>query len=354
MNDKLLNDHRIELDLPGATANIRRQGSPKRVYGFEHGFEPGIKAAICARFGLDEGLDKAGPTYRLEREIRLYQFLGIEFMRVIPGGIVWPGLPAAMNKTPPAVGPIGSWHDFETYPWPSIRDVNWADVEWYERHLPDNLALWSMTYLFQMVSNLFGFEPLCLLLHEERELVKAVTERVGQFYLGFAKTLCQFGRVGAINIGDDMGHKSGTLIAPADLREIFMPWQRRIIAAAQTRGKLGLFHCCGRVETIMDDLINTVRIDAKHSTQDATEPIQQTWRHWGGRVTLLGGVDIDLVTRARSGEIERYTRAILETCATAGGFALGLGNWVADSIPLDNYLAVLAAARTFRSTRNNK
>lgn len=344
---KFLKDHPVELDLPGAIANIRRQGVPKRVYGFEHGIEPGVKAALCARFGLDEELDPAGAEYGLRREIRIHQFLGLEFLRAFPGGIAWPGLSSAMTEAPPAVGPIQSWRDFENYSWPSLRDVNWKDVEWYERNLPDNMALWSMTYLFQMVSNLCGFQPLCLMLYEDRALVKAVTERVGQFYTGFTEALCRFSRVGAVNVGDDMGHKSGMLIAPADLREIFIPWQRRIIAAAQARGKLGLFHCCGQVEAIMDDLIDTVRIDAKHSTQDVCEPMVRTWQRWGGRVALLGGVDIDFVTRSHPAQIERYTRDILATCGGHSGFALGLGNWVADSIPLDNYLAVTAAARSF-------
>jgi uroporphyrinogen decarboxylase len=347
VDDRLLRTNPVTLDLPAALANLRRQGCPRRVFSFEHGLEPGIKTGLCERFDLEAGLDPSAADYRLRREIRVYQFLGLEFMRVFPRGIVWPGLPTAMTDIPPAVGPIRSWQDFEAYPWPTLAQVDLADLEWCERHLPDNMAAWSMTYLFQQVSNLLGFEPLCLLLYEDRELVKAVTARVGKFYVGLTETLCQFTRFGAINVGDDMGHKTGTLVRPDDLREIFIPWHRRIIAAAQARGRLGFFHVCGQVEAIMDDLINTVRIDAKHSTQDVTEPIQRTKQRWGDRVALLGGVDIDFATRAQPTDVERYTRNILEACTPGGGFALGLGNWVADSIPLDTYLAVHVAARKF-------
>ena len=80
-----------------------------------------------------------------------------------------------------------------------------------------------------------------------------------------------------------------------------------------------------------------------------TEPIQRTQQRWGDRVALLGGVDIDFATRAQAHEVEAYTRNILEACMPGGGVALGLGNWVADSIPLDNYLAVHVAARKFSS-----
>jgi uroporphyrinogen decarboxylase len=97
----------------------------------------------------------------------------------------------------------------------------------------------------------------------------------------------------------------------------------------------------------MPDLIDTVGIDAKHSTQDVTEPITVTKQRWGARVALLGGVDVDFLTRSTPRHVAAYTRNILEHCTPGGGFALGVGNWVADSMPLPNYLAMHVAARSF-------
>ena len=346
MND-ILKSKPVALDLEAAIANIKRQREPGRVFFFEHGLEPGIKDALCDRFGLCEGLDKSDRHFTLRREIRINEFLGHEFMRVFPGGIVWRGLPAGMTAVPPAVGPIQSWSDFESYPWPTVRQVDFSDVEWFEHNLPDNIAMWAMTYLFQQVSNLIGFAPMCIMLYENRELVEAVIEKVGEFFVAYAEALCGFSRVGAINVGDDMGHKTGTLISPADLRELFVPWHKRIVAAAHAGGKLGLFHVCGQVEAIMDDLIDTVGIDARHSTQDVIEPIAVAKHRWGRRVALLGGVDVDFITRARPEDVGPYIRKILDACVPGGGFALGVGNWVADSIPVENYLAMLEEARRF-------
>lgn len=335
----------VALDLPSAIANIKRQGRPNRVFFFEHGEEPGIKQNLCDRFGLCEGLDESDSRFTLRREIRIKQFLAQEFMRVFPGGITWQGLPTSTTAAPPPAGPIQSWKDFETYPWPKVEHVDFSDVEWFEHNLPDNMALWTMTYLFQQVSNLIGFEPLCVMLYENWELIKAVTEKVGQFYLKYTEAFCQFSRVGAINIGDDLGHKTGTLISPNHIKELFIPWQKRIIDMAHACGKLGFFHTCGQVEAIMDDLIDTVGIDARHSTQDVIEPIILAKQRWGGRVALLGGVDVDFITRGTPEQVRAYTRRILDACAPSGGFALGVGNWVADSIPIENFLAMLEEGR---------
>ncbi|OHB77204.1 MAG: hypothetical protein A2W31_07680 [Planctomycetes bacterium RBG_16_64_10] len=343
----ILRQHPVSLDLEAAIANIRRQGTPARVFYFEHGEEPGIKQALCERFDLCVGLDKNDLHFILRREVRLKQFLGHEFMRIFPGGIDWQGLPKNTTAPPPAVGPIQTQEDFENYPWPRVQEVDLAAAEWFEQNLPDGIAMTAMTYLFQQVSNLIGFEPLCLKLYEDRDLVRAVTERVGAFYLRVAETLCDFTRFGAINIGDDMGHKTSTLIRPNDLRELFMPWQRAIIGAAHARGKLGFFHVCGQVEAIMEDLIETVCIDARHSTQDVIEPITVSKQRWGNRVALLGGVDVDFITRSRPDQVREYAHEILEGCVPGGGFAFGVGNWVADTIPFENYLAMLEAARIF-------
>jgi len=246
------------------------------------------------------------------------------------------------------VGPIRSWADFEAYPWPRVEDVDFSDIEWYERNLPDEMAMTCMTYLFQKVSDLIGFAPMCTMLYDQPDLVKAVTEKVGAFYEQYARGLCRFSRFAAINVGDDMGHKHSTLIAPEDIREIFIPWHRRIIGAAHEQGKLGFFHTCGRVDAIMDDLIETVRADAHHSTQDVVMPITEMKHRYGERIALLGGIDVDVLTRARVEEVRPYVRHILEQCMPGGGFALGVGNWVAASMPLENYLAVLEEARSFR------
>ena len=228
MNDlQEIKNNSVKLDLSSAIANIKRQGQPNRVFFFEHGEEPGIKQGLCERFGLGEGLDQHDRHFMLRREIRIKQFLGQEFMRVFPGGITWRGLPTSTTAAPPPVGPIQSWKDFETYPWPKVEHVDFSDIEWFEKNLPDNMAMWTMTYLFQQVSNLIGFEPLCVMLYENRELIKAVMEKVGEFYLKYTESFCQFSRVGAINIGDDLGHKTGTLISPDDLKELFIPWQKK-------------------------------------------------------------------------------------------------------------------------------
>lgn len=106
-----------------------------------------------------------------------------------------------------------------------------------------------------------------------------------------------------------------------------------------------LLHSCGNLREIMDDLIDEVGIDAKHSFEDGIQPVTEAKRLYGDRVALLGGIDVDYLCRSSEEEVRAYTRRVIEVCAPGGGWALGTGNSVANYIPVKNYLAMLDEGR---------
>lgn len=347
MSDIVL-DKKVKLDLAGAIDNIRRVGTPGRVFQYEHGIEPPVKQALCDRFNLCEGLKPGSPHYDIQRDIRICQFIGLEFLRVFQfrPGLKWKGLPD--GQLPPSAGPIQTWADFESYPWPTVAQIDFTSLDWLDKNMPDNMGGWAMIYLFQRVSDLVGFEPMCMMIYEQPDLLKAIAGKVGEFGVAYARRLCQYSRIVAVNVGDDLGHKTGTLLAPQHISSIFIPCQKAVADAAHGAGKMCFIHSCGAIGEIMDDFIDVAKFDAHHSTQDVIMPITEMKRLYGRRIALLGGIDVDFLTRATSSDVRPYIRNIIEKCLPGGGFALGLGNWVADSMPLENYLTVLDEARRFR------
>ena len=91
----------------------------------------------------------------------------------------------------------------------------------------------------------------------------------------------------------------------------------------------------------MPDLIEDVRIDAKHSFEDVIVPVEEFKQRWGARVAVLGGVDVDLLSRGTEEDVRRRTRQILEACAPGGGYACGSGNSITNYMPTGNYLAMI-------------
>jgi uroporphyrinogen decarboxylase len=146
--------------------------------------------------------------------------------------------------------------------------------------------------------------------------------------------------IGGIFMGDDLGYASGTIISPQILRERFLPHTRRIVELVHGAGKLFVFHSCGDMYAVMDDLCD-MGIDAKHSFEDKILPVEEVYEQWSDRVALIGGVDMHLLASGDEKQVRARTRQILESCAAGGGYVLGTGNSVANYVPLKNYLAML-------------
>jgi uroporphyrinogen decarboxylase len=90
-----------------------------------------------------------------------------------------------------------------------------------------------------------------------------------------------------------------------------------------------------------------VRIDAKHSFEDTILNVQEAKRLYGGRVSLLGGIDMDFLCRADPKAVRQRVRETLEVCQPGGGYCLGTGNSVANYVPLENFLVMLDEGRKF-------
>jgi uroporphyrinogen decarboxylase len=138
-------------------------------------------------------------------------------------------------------------------------------------------------------------------------------------------------------------------MSPDFLRRKILPWHKRCAEIARSKGKPYLLHSCGKLDEIMDDLIDDVGMDGKHSFEDAILPVAEAKRRYGDRISLLGGIDLDFLCRSPEGEIRRRVRDTLEVCMKGGGYCLGTGNTAANYLPLDSYLAMIDEGRRCRA-----
>jgi uroporphyrinogen decarboxylase len=207
--------------------------------------------------------------------------------------------------------------------------------------------------LFEMVYEfLLGYEGLFFNLHDNPQLVESVFNRWGQIVYDYYKSCVELDVIGAILHADDMGFNTSTLISPSDLRRLLFPWLAKYAALAHEHGKPFWLHSCGNLyrssPSVMDDLIDMVKIDGFHSFQDVILPVGDAKARFGDRVPLMGGVDMHKLATLPEDELRNYLRAILDRCMPGGRFAFGSGNTIANYIPLKNYAILLEEARRWR------
>lgn len=248
------------------------------------------------------------------------------------------------------MGIITTWQEFESYPWERIKLLN---LEGYYKflfnHLPDGMKVTVSGSLFeQIMEKLLGYEGMFYGLYRNPQLVKAVIDRWGEILLTYYQKIVPLEGVGALFHADDLGYKSDTLISPDMLRDLVFPWFQKYAALAHENGKMFWYHCCGNVRKVLDDLIDDVKIDAFHSFQDTIIPVIDFEKLYGSRIAVLGGVDMDKISRLAEPDLRSYVCNILAHCVPGGGYALGTGNSVADYIPVKNFLAMLEEGFNWR------
>ncbi len=294
----------------------------------------------------------------IQQRLQLWRALGYDYYRVRAEIPFQMETLAARNTAAAAAGDrqwvnehegvIKSIADFEAYPWPAPAAIDFAAAEAAAGALPDGMGLIGFSGgVLEWSSNLLGLESMMLLLYDDPDLVRAVVDRVGQIIYDAFHVFCQMERCFAIWLGDDMGFKTATLLQPQHLRQYILPWHKRYAGLAHQTGRLFLLHSCGHVESVMPDLIEEVRIDAKHSFEDVIVPVEEFKRRWGAQVAVLGGVDVDLLSRGTEDEVRRRTQQILTACAPGGGYACGSGNSITNYMPAANYIAMLETIHRF-------
>jgi uroporphyrinogen decarboxylase len=257
---------------------------------------------------------------------------------------VWPNFHMELGSLVDASGgyPISDWKSFYAYVWPEPSSICLTDMESVRQILPGGMQMIAQNHgMFETVQMLTGYENLCYLLKDDPELVEAVFSRVLELYIEMYKRMSAAERVGAVVISDDFGFKTQTLISPADLVKYVLPGYKILAQIIHDAGKPCILHSCGRLTPIMDYLIDEVKIDAKHSFEDAILPVTEAVDLYGDRIAILGGVDVNRLCNDSDDELEAYINGLLEATRGRGGYALGSGNSITDYVPTRSYLKML-------------
>jgi uroporphyrinogen decarboxylase len=359
----------IEPDFAAFRENLLRRGTPKRVHYLELYQDREIKDAVMKYFDLEQHLDPNDPFYAYQREVLIQTFLGydvvsgaLEPLLIFPESAHPVAYPVSTDTNEIAGqsrgqrtwanehdGPIQSWEDFENYPWPDPARMDFSGLDWAEKNLPENVKVYLPPFaLYEFLSSFMGYENLCYKIYDEPDLIDAMAQKFGEIRLKHVQIVCDYNCVGMLFGGDDMGFKTGLLVQKKFLLQKTFPWYKKMVAHAHSKGKPCVLHSCGKIDSLMEELIEDVGFDGRQSYEDVITPATEAKRRWGDRIAVVGGLDMDFIVRATPEEVRQRTREVLEICMPGGGFCLGVGNTVANYIPLENYLTMLDEGRRWK------
>ena len=149
-----------------------------------------------------------------------------------------------------------------------------------------------------------------------------------------------------IGVGGDF---SGTrlLISPECYRQFIVPEVRRVSRRVHEAGAWAINASDGDLWPVIDDFLLGCEVDGYlEIDMFAGMDLGRLKQSYGDRITLYGNLDCgNILSFTSPDEVARHTRRALEAGMGGGGHILCASNAISASVPLENYLAVIAAYR---------
>lgn len=376
---KSIHDRKQEPDVDRLRTALSRLGTPDRVPFMELFADGEVMATVLRKplnFFVRRLLSEKEWEERMFALIEFYEILGYDYVRadtrdfkatlrmyktteeLAPGEV---GSRAYRYKTKDAApelnrgerawanegtGVIGDWDDFKAYRWEdpeTIAEEGNAGLEWVCDHVPSCMGIVTGAgTILEPVMWLMGIQNFYVSLYRQPDLVSALFKKVAEVYIARFELAAKTTRkIIAFWGSDDWGYKNGPMISPAMMRTWVFPVHRKMAETAHSRGSLYVLHSCGNLDAVMEDIISDVKIDAKHSFEDTYLSVIEAKKRYGHRIGLVGGIDMDVLSRRTTKEVKEYVSRVLRVCKPGGGYCLGSGNSVANYVPLENYLTML-------------
>lgn len=325
---------------------------------YEHGFDSGVVEKIIGEPVIPLlGGSYADKVEGYRRICRCGIILGYDCIpfehcvtNLIQGG-------AALMGRAPSI--IATLDDVDSYPWEQKR------TEYVERFDEDLCALREAlpegmkaiggigNGVFEIIQDFVPFQQLAFLQADEPETYEALFMNIGDLLSELWTWLLEnhADSFAVCRFGDDLGFRSSTLIQPDAIRQNVIPQYQRVVDLVHSYDKPFLLHSCGKIYEVMDDLIDTVGIDAKHSNEDAIDTFDVWVERYGDRIGNFGGIEMNIMTLNTPDEVKVYVHKLLTKIEGHGGIAIGTGNQISDYTNPANWVAMTEAVREWRGEK---
>lgn len=323
---------------------LRRQGRPSYLPFYEHVASPGF---IARRTGT--AFDHMTPDFAAYWRTYVDFWMGMGYDCVpmeipLKCRLASSSRHGALSDGSEAHVVFRSMEDFEKYAWPDESNpIEFSHFEVVAGMLPEGVKIVGGVCAgpYEWASQMMGTVGMAYAIADCPELVDAVFQKLGRLHTSAHRQLASMAAIGALRQGDDLGFKTSTFLSPDQLRRYVFPIYQQLAEAAHQQNKPFILHSCGNLSAVYEDLIETCKIDAKHSFEDVITPVDEFKKRYGNRITPLGGLDVDRICRSSQDELRVYARDMIERCFADGHWALGTGNSLTDYMPVENYITIL-------------
>ena len=320
---------------------VLEKGVPTRPVLFEFYLNERLYRRACGKF-----YNVSSPYAVMQTMVRSFAYYGYDYATV-RGSEFWFENGEVQDKASISLNSghcITDRKSLDKYEWMNPARCDYSLLDRIADDLPVGMKTIVMGPggVLENCIALVGFDNLCMMIYDDRELVGDIFEQIGSRLVEYYRLSAAHESVGALISNDDWGFNSQTMLSPNDLREFVFPWHKKIVETIHAAGKPAILHSCGNYSMIFEDLLS-LGYDARHSYEDKIVRVEEAYEQFCGKMAVLGGIDVNYLIQATEEEIICRCKKLLEQTSARGGYALGSGNSIPAYVPDEKYFSILRA-----------
>ncbi|MBQ4353357.1 MAG: helix-turn-helix domain-containing protein [Clostridia bacterium] len=225
--------------------------------------------------------------------------------------------------------------DFPDADYPALWQADYGEKTKYR-------VLYWCYWLFERHWWLRGMENALTDYYEYPEETHKLYSALTDFYIKLILNTKKYHDIDGVFITDDIGTQKAPFFSLAIFREFFKPYYAKLIKACHEAGIHVWLHTCGNVTDFVEDFIE-IGFDVLHPIQKYSMDEVEIAKKFGGRITILAGLDVQqIIPNGTTEEVRAEVRHIIDTYSRPdGGLILTLGNAATSDCPIENLHAFL-------------
>ena len=238
---------------------------------------------------------------------------------------------------------------------PSLKDFKFPStdnlpvygyIEKNNCNFPDHFHFLSIGFtLFERAWSLIGMENLMMWMLLEPEFVHDLLDHITEYNINLIKESSKVGGIDGVRFGDDWAGQNGLLIGEELWWTFIKPRLMKMCDAAREENLLIGQHCCGKVETLIPDMIE-VGINVFDPFQPEVMDVFKIYKEYYGKISFLGGLSIQKTLPYGSVEdVKMESIKLLDKLGVKGGYIFSPSHALTADIPNENIKALIDIAQ---------
>lgn len=313
-----------------------------------------VEQSIIERFDIDMlpiiSRDSGEPP-ELDENLTYVDSWGVERRMPEAGGHY-------LVSRPPLAG-MNSTGELDAYTWPEPR-VDFSELAGQAadlRRTTDKALVLNLEVGFLHQSQFMrGFDGWLMDLAADPAFAEAYMDRILEIWLAEARGMIEatHGLADIVIYADDIAFQNGPMVSADMYRRFFKPRQKQVFDLMAGSGMRVLYHSCGSLLTLLDDLVD-MGVEALNPVQVSAKGMGDTAalkKRWGEHLTFWGGIDThEVLPRGCPQDVRTEVHRRMDDLAGDGGYVLASVHDIQAEVPPENIIAMFEAADEWSNER---